>query len=432
MVEDSGSWLSPKARAITELSSDSIFVLDAEYRISYINRTAEGLSIEDAIGTVIFELLTEDQAKVARAAFQEASRTGQETSYEITFPLPDGRLSRWATRIGPQADGSFVVVSSDVTERTSVQDEFDLMFALSQDLLFVSGYDGKFQRVNPAAIEALGYSFEELTTMPFLEFVHPDDLVKTAAAFSQIVEMGSKATLFENRYKTKQGDYRLLQWTARPDPASRRVVGIARDLTEARVLEQRLHQSQKMEAVGQLAGGVAHDFNNLIQAVLGAVDFAHAAEPKPEVVDQLKDIERAAEGAAELVRGLLSFSRQRPSQTETVEVHDLIERTLKLLRRVLPSTIEVRVEGGQSEHRVVADRVQLEQALLNLCLNARDAMPHGGLLTVRVDDIEVDDGSSPELYGVKPGRYVALTVTDEGVGMLPEVRERIFEPFFTT
>jgi PAS domain S-box-containing protein len=187
MVEDSGSWLSPKARAITELSSDSIFVLDAEYRISYINRTAEGLSIEDAIGTVIFELLTEDQAKVARAAFQEASRTGQETSYEITFPLPDGRLSRWATRIGPQADGSFVVVSSDVTERTSVQDEFDLMFALSQDLLFVSGYDGKFQRVNPAAIEALGYSFEELTTMPFLEFVHPDDLVKTAAAFSQIV-----------------------------------------------------------------------------------------------------------------------------------------------------------------------------------------------------------------------------------------------------
>ncbi len=303
MGTDRGLPLSPTLKAITELSSDSMFLLDRDHRITYINRTAEGLSIEDAIGRVIFDLLTESQAKVARAAFQQAARTGEKTSYEITFPLPDGRLSRWATRIGPQKDGGFVVVSSDVTEHASAREELDLLFALSRDLLFVTGYDGVFQRVNPGVLDALGYSSEDLTARPFLEFVHPEDRARTEELFREIVEEGAEGNLFENRYATKDGRYRLLQWTARPDPASRRVVAIARDLTESRALEHQLRQAQKMEAVGQLAGGIAHDFNNVLQTIFGAVDIAKHTDASAQILAPLQDIGYGSRNVDGLRRG---------------------------------------------------------------------------------------------------------------------------------
>ena len=220
--------------------------------------------------------------------------------------------------------------------------------------------------------------------------------------------------------------------SARPDPASRRVVAIARDITESRAFEQQLRQSQKMEAVGQFAGGIAHDFNNVLQTIFGAIDIAKDTGVGAEVLDPLQDIEMAAERAADLVRQLLSFSRRQPLSTTHVDVGELIDAPIRLMRRVLPATIEVRVAEGREVQPVVGDRAQLEQALLNLCLNARDAMPLGGILAVQAENIEVREEVLPQLYGVKPGRYVALTVTDDGVGMTPEVRERMFEPFFTT
>jgi len=428
--------IEPLFEAIVAHSTDSIMLLDLEARIRFINRTAPGLTLDDVIGKPVYAFVSEDQHADMRRCFADVLATGGPGRYESVFHASPDLVTRWESRVGPIKDGDtitgFVVFASDVTARTTAAAERDRVFELSADLLCVARFDGYFARVNPAFVKTLGYSEAELLATPFIELVHPDDRAATTAVFASQVDEGRNITAFENRYVRKDGAIRLLQWTSMADQSSKRVIAVARDVTAQRALEAQLLHAQKMEAVGRLAGGIAHDFNNLIQAILGNVHFALKADPDPAMRSYLADIEAASIRASALTKQLLAFGRRSPLATAAVDLNVVIRELMQLLRRVMPGHIKIDFVAGNALAAVEADRGQLEQVLMNLCLNARDAMPSGGQIRIETENLLVDERYAETHPWARLGRWVLVTLTDTGVGMTPEVRERIFEPFFTT
>ena len=211
------------------------------------------------------------------------------------------------------------------------------------------------------------------------------------------------------------------------------LLGVTEDITERKGVEEQLRQAQKMEAVGNMTGGVAHDFNNLLTVIIGNLDILledvagnDAAEQKIETILQ------ASERGADLTRLMLAFSRRQPLQSKPVDVNQLIRNTARLLNRTLGEDISIEVQPGTDVQRALVDESQLETALLNISINARDAMPEGGALTITTSNAELDADYAAHHPGVVPGAYVQIEIADTGVGMPPDVLERIFEPFFTT
>jgi signal transduction histidine kinase len=228
-------------------------------------------------------------------------------------------------------------------------------------------------------------------------------------------------------------DYILKDRIARLGPAVKEALQRVHERHERRQLEEQLRQAQKMEAIGQLAGGVAHDFNNILTAILGAADLMLAdLPPDSPSREDAQDISDSAQRAAALTRQLLAFSRKSSAQTRPVDVNDVVRGLESMLRRLLAANIEVRFALGQGIGHALADAGQVEQILLNLAVNARDAMPQGGKLTIETANAELDVEYAQAHPGLKPGRYVMLAVSDTGVGMDPPTRARIFQPFFTT
>ena len=206
-----------------------------------------------------------------------------------------------------------------------------------------------------------------------------------------------------------------------------------RDITERRLLEDQLRQAQKMEAVGQLAGGIAHDFNNLLTAIIGHAQLAlQGTAENSSVHDDLREVESAGERAAELTQQLLAFSRKQVIRPQVMDLNREIRRMTKLLQRLIREDIDLQMTLAPDLWRIMADPSQVEQVLINLVINARDAMPAGGRIILETNDAELGEDYALEHLGVKPGRYVMLAVIDNGCGMSEEVRKRIFDPFFTT
>jgi nitrogen-specific signal transduction histidine kinase len=205
-----------------------------------------------------------------------------------------------------------------------------------------------------------------------------------------------------------------------------------RDVTERRMLEEQLRQAQKMEAVGQLAGGIAHDFNNLLTVIGGYGEIARRRIGAGPGAAELLEVERAAERATQLTKQLLAFSRQQMLDPVPLDLAEIAGGLLPMLRRLIGEDIEIAMLTDNGLPAVLADRAQLEQVLVNLAVNARDAMPTGGTLTIETRAVTLDDAYAERHAGVEPGEYVCLTVTDTGVGMRPETLSRVFEPFFTT
>ncbi len=210
-------------------------------------------------------------------------------------------------------------------------------------------------------------------------------------------------------------------------------LSVKRDITQQEELEQKIQQTQKMEAVGQLAGGVAHDFNNILQVIVGYAELMNGLTDQDSALRKpLEEIQRATERARQLVRQLLAFSRKETLQLEEVEVNQLIHNMTKVIQRVIGEHIMLTCRAAAPQATVEADPGQIEQLLLNLCLNARDAMPAGGNLTVETENVIVSDAYCRLHPEAIPGDFVVLIVSDTGKGIAPEIRERIFEPFFTT
>jgi PAS domain S-box-containing protein len=320
-------------------------------------------------------------------------------------------------------------LEGEVRDRTLQRDR---MWTLSTDLMMVTSREGVILSVNPAWTRLLGWREDELVGSSFYSFLHPDDHASTRLARGTI-EAGRAIDKLENRYLAKDGRSFWLSWKAIPDGDV--VHSVARDVTAEReqadalrAAEEALRQAQKMEAVGQLTGGIAHDFNNLLQGILGALELSERRLARGEIDGLARYIDQArqcAERAASLTHRLLAFSRRQPLDPRPVQANQLILTMEPLLRRTLGEGVRLVLDLAPDLWPTLCDPHQLDSALLNLSINARDAMPDGGVLTIRSRNAPDPDGSAG-------GDTVCLSVGDTGIGMAPEVAARAFDPFYTT
>jgi PAS domain S-box-containing protein len=322
-----------------------------------------------------------------------------------------------------------------VIERTQARGR---TWQVSPDLMGALNAKGYFETSNPAWKTVLGWSEDEVAGMSIFELLHPDDVERTRAGF-ELTQQGQPAIRFPNRYRCKDGGYRWISWVGVPEEGM--VYCSGRDITEEKAAEAELEkaqdalrQSQKMEAIGQLTGGLAHDFNNLLAGISGSLELLEARLSQ----GRLGGLERyiaAAQGAARraaaLTQRLLAFSRRQTLDPKSTDVNRLIAGMEELIRRSVGPGVKLEVVGAGGLWPTKIDPSQLENALLNLCINARDAMPDGGRVTIETANKWLDDRAAKERE-LAPGQYISICVTDTGVGMTPDVIAHAFDPFFTT
>ncbi len=317
-----------------------------------------------------------------------------------------------------------------VEERTA---ERDRVWNLSRDLLVVVEPDGRFRSVNPAWTALLGHSQHDVAGRPVTDFIHPDDIAMTQAALAAAAS-GADVPVVENRYIAHDGSLRCISWLTSTEGGL--IYGSGRDVTEARRkdealqrTEEALRQSQKMEAIGQLTGGVAHDFNNLLTPILGGLDFLRRKLPDGDRGLRLLDSAiQSAERASTLVQRLLAFARRQPLQPDAVDLVALTQDMAALLTTTVGPQIQLVIDAPERLLPAIADRNQIEMALLNLAVNARDAMPTGGVMRVALGHTHLTEAEDP----LAPGDYVCLSVSDTGHGMDAATLARAIEPFFST
>ncbi|MCK0208680.1 PAS domain S-box protein [Starkeya koreensis] len=364
-------------------------------------------------------------------------------TYETQFRLRDAAgVYRWhLARAVPLFDARGVITAwigtnteidaQKRTEEAYAQDR-DRLWTISQDLMLVCDFEGVITAVNPSAQRLLGWDEAEMVGRSVVDFLHPDDVEASMRELSRSTA-GVTTYAFENRYRTKPGEFRLLAWSAVPHDG--RVHAVGRDITDQRAVEDALRQSQKMEAVGQLTGGIAHDFNNLLQGISGSLDILgnRIAQGRLDDLSRwLAGARMSAERAAALTHRLLAFSRRQPLDPRPVRANPLVSSLEDMLRRTLGERIELELVLAAGLWLTRCDPNQLESAILNLAINARDAMPGGGKLTIETCNAHLDSHYAARQRDVKPGQYVCICVTDTGAGMSREVMARAFEPFFTT
>ncbi|MFV1941896.1 ATP-binding protein [Pseudomonas luteola] len=322
-----------------------------------------------------------------------------------------------------------------VEERTRERDQ---IWQTTPDLVCTTNAAGYFVSLNPAWTKTLGWSDQEMHSKPFSEFVHPDDVERTAQAL-HMLQRGDTVFRFENRYRHKNGTYHWLSWNAvaRGDQIYATVRDISSEKEQSEALnraEELLRHSQKMEAVGQLTGGIAHDFNNLLTGISGSLEMIQmrVAQGRTTDIDRyITAAQTAANRAASLTHRLLAFSRRQTLDPKPTQANTLIESMQDLIDRTVGPEITVTTSLSADLWSTLCDPNQLESALLNLCINARDAMPDGGQLTIRTANIWVDERDAHE-QDMLSGQYVAIAVMDTGIGMTPDIVARAFDPFFTT
>ena len=326
-------------------------------------------------------------------------------------------------------------LEAQVTERTADRDR---MWRLSTDIMLVARMDATINAINPAWQRLLGWTQAALVGSSFMDLVHPDDRESTLAEMQRL-DQGATTFRFENRYRASDGTYRWLSWIAVPDEQLVHAVG--RDVTAEKAAAEELAQAQdalrhaqKMEAVGQLTGGLAHDFNNLLTGMMGNLELLQLriARGRFDDVDRLVNAAQGAgRRAAALTQRLLAFSRRQTLDPKPTDINRLIAGMDELLRRSVGPNVDIETVGAAGLWTAMIDPGQLENALLNLCINARDAMPDGGRITIETANKWLDERGARQ-RDLPPGQYLSVSVTDTGTGMTPEVIERVFEPFYTT
>jgi PAS domain S-box-containing protein len=289
----------------------------------------------------------------------------------------------------------------------------------------------------------LGYRPEELVGISPFPDIHPEDLPNVQSTLKKSLERPGEVLKAECRYRHKNGNWvhvETIGCNLLNDPSIQGIVLNIRDVTERakaeqeqRKLQEQLQQAMKMEAVGRLAGGVAHDFNNLLTGISGNVQLAlFDLKSTDPLADTLREIGRAAESAAALTHQLLAFSRKQLIEPKVIDLNDLISSMIKMMGRLIGEDIELRTKLGKNLEMVKIDPGQFEQILVNLAINARDAMPNGGILIIETANVELDSEYCHTHTYTNPGRYVMLAVSDTGLGMSAEIKSHVFEPFFTT
>jgi two-component system cell cycle sensor histidine kinase/response regulator CckA len=321
--------------------------------------------------------------------------------------------------------------------RVLAQEElFSVIGENAADMIAVVTVNGERLYNSPSYEKLLGYTPEDLGKTSAYEQIHPDDqkAVKSAAEEAKTTGLGRR---IEYRIRHKNGEWRVLESTASAVRDSKgeveKLVIVNRDITERRHLEQQLLLSQRLEAVGKLSGGIAHDFNNILGVIIG---YSEALQQKIAVDDPMREaideIEKAGQRAAALTQQLLAFSRKQVLEPKILNLNSIVADVEKMLRRLIGEDVELEIIPDSALGTVKADRGQIEQVILNLAVNARDAMPRGGKLKIETMNADLDENDACRTRYVVPGHYVMLQVSDSGMGMSAEVQSHIFEPFYTT
>jgi PAS domain S-box-containing protein len=315
------------------------------------------------------------------------------------------------------------------------EDRLRTILMNSSDIIAVLAIDGRICFQSPSLRQMLGYPIDAIIGRNGFDLVHPDDVQIARNAMLAAVASSDVISL-SIRLRHADGSWRYVDATGRSldrDIDGGRIIVNARDVTEKRNLEEQFRQSQKLDAIGQLTGGVAHDFNNLLTIISGnAMLIGTHAQLPMECRESLTEIERAAKRATDLTRQLLTFSRRQSMQLKTLNLNGVVSDLMRMLHRLLAETINVKLQLMDSPAYIHADTSMIEQVLMNLALNARDAMPTGGQLTIGTSLVQMDSKIAEQNSQAHAGTFICLNVTDSGTGIAPESLPHIFEPFFTT
>lgn len=328
-------------------------------------------------------------------------------------------------------------------DRHASEKRFRSLIENSSDMIALVGADGTILYASPSTARILGYPFEEFVGRNAFELIHTEDCEGMRNLLAGLLRQPENAASSEFRLLHKDGSWRWMEGSWNnflSEPDIRAIVVNYHDISgrkeveaERRQLEDQLRQAQKMEAVGRLAGGVAHDFNNLLMVIQGQSEMIlERLRPQEALTSSAEQIRKAAARAASLTRQLLAFSRMQVLQPKVLDLNAVLADIGRMLPRLIPENIELALLPCDSLGQVKADQSQMEQVILNLALNARDAMPHGGKLTIETANVHLDEAYTRRHSGMRPGPYVMLAVSDTGVGMDEETQAHIFEPFFTT
>jgi PAS domain S-box-containing protein len=397
-----------------------------------------GWTEADSVGRHVNDFLAPEGLEEGLRGLQLLSLGQTITDYETLYRTKSGERRRIAWTTMPEG-GILYAYGRDVTAERQAAEALaasradrDRIWNTTHDLMAVLGQDGYLKSVNPAWSRLLGYGEATLLDRPFLDFVSEADRPRVRAGLARLAQ-GESLTESEDRLVHQDGQTSLIAWNAEPLGDTFYVVG--RNVTEQRRVEDALRQSQKMEAVGQLTGGIAHDFNNLLQGITGSLDLLEHRLAR----GRLNDLDRFINGAkvsanraAALTHRLLAFSRRQPLDPKPVSANPLILSMEDLLRRTLGEQITLDLILAPDLRQTLCDPHQLENAVLNLAINGRDAMPAGGTLTIETSNCHLNEISPFWSRDMRAGAYVCVTVSDTGIGMSQETIEKAFEPFFTT
>jgi PAS domain S-box-containing protein len=433
--------------AVVESSNDAIITETLDGTVTGWNPAAErlfGFAAAEAVGNRIENIIPPAGRAEMREILGQIASGGAIEHRETLLLNKDGDEVHVALSVFPiRSPGGEVVgasrIARDLSESKRTQqalnqeiEERRRIFETSQDLILVTDTKGTFVQVSPSSKTILGYRPEEMIGHSAVEFIHPDDLDSTREEMRS-ARRGQHMRNFETRYVHKDGQAVVLTWMGAWSEPVRRHFFVGRDLTEKQAAEAQFRQAQKMEAIGQLTGGVAHDFNNILTVITGTIGIlAEAVARDPQLVAVANMIDEAAERGAGLTKHLLAFARKQPLQPREVDVNALVLETAKLLRPTLGEQIEIAPLLAADAWTALVDPSQLTTAILNLALNARDAMPQGGKLTLDSSNVYLDESYASMHSEVTPGSYVMIAVSDTGAGIPTANLEKVFDPFFTT
>jgi PAS domain S-box-containing protein len=449
-----------KYRVLVETSPDAITLFDLNLNIIMGNRPALSLygyeRQEEIIGKSVLNYLAPEQLARAREDIAKVLETGSMGPVEYTLLRQDGtffvaELKGSLILDREKKPNAILCVSRDITGRKKVEEalrsseeKYRTILETMEDGYFEVDLTGNFTFVNDAECRNLGYSREELIGRNNRQYTDETMAKKLHQTFTGVYTTGESVKMLDVEVIKKDGTKSINEISislikdSEGKPIGFR--GVARDVTERKHMEQekasleeQLRQSQKIEAIGRLAGGVAHDFNNLLTVISGNCQLSLLElNEKDPLKGNIEEIKGASEKAANLTRQLLAFSRRQILEMKVLDLNTVLRDLDKMLHRLIGEDIELITLLADDLGRVKTDPGWVEQIIMNLAVNARDAMPNGGKLTIETANVELDEAYARNHVSVKPGRYVMLSMSDTGVGMTPEVRQQIFEPFFTT
>jgi PAS domain S-box-containing protein len=432
-----------------DLAADGMAIVDADGKYTYVNsgyaETLGNAAREEMIGqpwqAISIHGAATGPADEIRAALQ---RDGRWLGLVNAVRGPDTNIPV-ELAVTALPGGGVVVLSRDLRERRKAEHaraEAEIKYRMIVEQVAAISYiaepgvNGRWYYVSPQIEPILGFTPEEwlIDSENWLKHIHPDD----HPAVHEAEAAGLQGKSFQAEYRVTRKDGRTV-WisdTATVTKGSENhpvMEGFMVDISERKLMEMQSQQARRMEAVGRLAGGIAHDFNNLLTIIKGYTELARGrTEGQTALRNDIERIDDATERAAALVRQLLAFSRKQVLQPKNLDLNGIVQGLEQLLRRLMGEDIQMQVKTCADLGTIKADPSQIEQVVMNLVVNARDAMPHGGTLTIETGNVELQPGYAAEQVTVTPGRYVLLQVTDSGTGMSPETAAHIFEPFFTT